>query len=219
VLVKVLRDGFESRTLQLSEGETTAGPDAAVVLDGRASHNGAEEVDGAGGNLRGLGNTGVASGLLLARLSSVNIRDTGATALSGVRGELPGRSARGRSVAWGGQRNSQRQMGARRGCSQSRNRSASGRATYQSLWKWFFWICWLCLMAIFADCRGPVLVRADAGKFEVAARENGSSVGGAGGTISRRSVVRWVLVGLARQTQHRRHGFLRARYGCMSTVI
>jgi hypothetical protein len=74
-------------------------------------------------------------------------------------------------------------------------------------------------MAIFADCRGPVLVRADAGKFEVAARENGSSVGGAGGTISRRSVVGWVLVGLARQTQHRRHGFLRARYGCMSTVI
>ena len=104
--------GGGERTLQLSEGETTAGPDAAVVLDGGASHNGAEEVDGTGGNLCGLGNAGVASGLLLARLSSVNIRDTGATALSGVRGELPGRSARGRSVAWGGQRNSQQQMGA-----------------------------------------------------------------------------------------------------------
>lgn len=53
---------------QLNERETTAGPDAAVVLDGRASHNGAEEVDGARSNLRGLGNTSVASGLLLARL-------------------------------------------------------------------------------------------------------------------------------------------------------
>ena len=88
------------RTLQLNERETTAGPDAAVVLDGRASHNGAEEVDGARSNLRGLGNTSVASGLLLARLyRALTSIDTGATALSGVRGDLPGRSARGRSVA------------------------------------------------------------------------------------------------------------------------
>jgi hypothetical protein len=61
------------RTLQLNERETTAGPDAAVVLDGRASHNRAEEVDGARGDLGGLRNTGVTSGRLLARLSSVNI--------------------------------------------------------------------------------------------------------------------------------------------------
>ena len=70
------------------------------TLDGRASHNGAEEVDGARSNLRGLGNTSVASGLLLARLyRALTSIDTGATALSGVRGDLPGRSARGRSVA------------------------------------------------------------------------------------------------------------------------
>lgn len=71
-------------TLQLNERETTAGPDAAVVcsmsavrsstemfphtLDGRASDNGAEEVDGARSDLCSLGNTSVASGLLLARL-------------------------------------------------------------------------------------------------------------------------------------------------------
>ena len=71
-------------TLQLSERETTARPDAAVVcsksayalsplsashtLDGRASHNGAEEVDGTRSDLGGLRNTGVASGGLLARL-------------------------------------------------------------------------------------------------------------------------------------------------------
>lgn len=80
---------MEVGTLQLNERETTAGPDAAVVcsksanalphcllphtLDGRASHNGAEKVDGARSDLGGLRNTGVASGLLLARLSSVNI--------------------------------------------------------------------------------------------------------------------------------------------------
>lgn len=58
----------EMCTLQLNERETAAGPDAAVVLDGRASHNGAEEVDGARGDLRSLGDTGVAAGGLLARL-------------------------------------------------------------------------------------------------------------------------------------------------------
>ena len=38
------------------------------TLDGRASHNGAEEVDRARSDLSSLGNAGVASGLLLARL-------------------------------------------------------------------------------------------------------------------------------------------------------
>lgn len=38
------------------------------TLDGRASHNGAEKVDGAGSDLRSLGDTGIASRLLLARL-------------------------------------------------------------------------------------------------------------------------------------------------------
>jgi hypothetical protein len=38
------------------------------TLDGRASHNGAEEVDGTRSDLCSLGDTGVTSGLLLARL-------------------------------------------------------------------------------------------------------------------------------------------------------
>ena len=41
--------------LQLIESEATALPDAAVVLDGRASHDGAELVDGTGGDGGGLG--------------------------------------------------------------------------------------------------------------------------------------------------------------------
>jgi hypothetical protein len=41
--------------LQLSKGETTASADAAVVLDGRASHDGAELVDGTGCEGGGLG--------------------------------------------------------------------------------------------------------------------------------------------------------------------
>lgn len=60
---------------------------------------------------------------------------TGATTLSEVRGELPGRSARGRSVA----------------CeSQHFGAMEELDVAYQSLWKWFFWICWLCLIAIAA---------------------------------------------------------------------
>ena len=64
--------------------------------------------------------------------------NTGATTLSKVRGELPGRSARGRSVACQCQHYSIRDI-----CTQY---------THQSLWKWFFWICWLCLIAIVSDC-------------------------------------------------------------------
>lgn len=41
--------------LELSEGETTAGTDPTVVLDGRASHDGLQLVDGAGGDKSGLG--------------------------------------------------------------------------------------------------------------------------------------------------------------------
>jgi len=58
--------------LQLNERETTAGANAAVVLNGRASHNGAEEVDGTRSDLGSLRNTGVTSGLLLARLVEVH---------------------------------------------------------------------------------------------------------------------------------------------------
>ena len=54
--------------LQLSQGETTAGTDTAVVLDGRASHNGSELVDGAGSDGGSLGLTGIPARDLLAGL-------------------------------------------------------------------------------------------------------------------------------------------------------
>jgi hypothetical protein len=60
--------GRSKCTLQLNERETTAGTDTAVVLDGRAADDGPKLVDGPGGYLRSLGNTSIASGLLLARL-------------------------------------------------------------------------------------------------------------------------------------------------------
>lgn len=54
--------------LQLSEGETTAGTDTAVVLDGRAPDNGTQLVDGARSNGSGLGDTGLTSAVLAAGL-------------------------------------------------------------------------------------------------------------------------------------------------------
>lgn len=54
--------------LELSQGETAALTDLAVVLDGRASHNRAEEVDGAGSDLGGLGLTRDTAAVLLAGL-------------------------------------------------------------------------------------------------------------------------------------------------------
>ena len=54
--------------LQLSEGEATAGTDSSVVSDGRASHNGSEEIDRARSDGSSLGTAGVSSGGLLAGL-------------------------------------------------------------------------------------------------------------------------------------------------------
>lgn len=54
--------------LQLSQCETTAGTNAAVVLDGSASHDRSELVDGAGSQGSGLGLAGVPSRDLLAGL-------------------------------------------------------------------------------------------------------------------------------------------------------
>lgn len=54
--------------LELSEGETAAGADLAVVLDGRASDNRTELVDGAGSQSSGLGLTGGTARSLLAGL-------------------------------------------------------------------------------------------------------------------------------------------------------
>jgi hypothetical protein len=54
--------------LQLGEGETTAGTDTAVVLDGRAPDNGTQLVDGARSNGSGLGDTGLTTAVLAAGL-------------------------------------------------------------------------------------------------------------------------------------------------------
>lgn len=54
--------------LELGEGETTAGTNAAVVLDGRAADDGAELVDGLGGDTGGLLLARVATAGLLAGL-------------------------------------------------------------------------------------------------------------------------------------------------------
>jgi hypothetical protein len=58
----------KSTYLQLSQGETTAGTDTAVVLDGRASDNGSELVDGTGSDGGSLGLAGISAGDLLAGL-------------------------------------------------------------------------------------------------------------------------------------------------------
>lgn len=57
--------------LELSQGETPTSADLAVVLDGRASDNGSQEVDGARGNLGGLGATSDTARSLLAGLYSI----------------------------------------------------------------------------------------------------------------------------------------------------
>lgn len=54
--------------LELSQGETTAGADTAVVLKGRASHNRSELVDRSGSEGSSLGLTSCASPRLLAGL-------------------------------------------------------------------------------------------------------------------------------------------------------
>lgn len=58
----------ENSYLELSEGETTASTDLAVVLDGRASDDRAKLVDGAGGSGGSLGLTSDSAGSLLASL-------------------------------------------------------------------------------------------------------------------------------------------------------
>lgn len=54
--------------LQLGEGETTAGTDTAVVLDGGAPDNGTQLVHGAGGNSGRLSDTGLTTTVLPAGL-------------------------------------------------------------------------------------------------------------------------------------------------------
>lgn len=58
-------------SLQLLQGETTTSTNAAVVLLGRASDNGAELVDGAGSDSGSLGDPGVPPAELAARLVEV----------------------------------------------------------------------------------------------------------------------------------------------------
>ena len=56
--------------LELSQGETTAGTDTAVVLDGRASHNGTQLVDRTGSNGSSLGDTVLTTTVLTAGLKN-----------------------------------------------------------------------------------------------------------------------------------------------------
>lgn len=59
--------------LELSQGETTAGTDTAVVLDGRASHNGTQLVNRAGSNGSSLSETVLTTTVLTAGLESQKI--------------------------------------------------------------------------------------------------------------------------------------------------
>lgn len=64
----------KSSYLELSQGETAAGADSSVVLDGRASYNRSELVDGTGSQGSSLGLASSASPRLLAGLfPQVNI--------------------------------------------------------------------------------------------------------------------------------------------------
>lgn len=75
VVVVVEQGGGEfgrSMYLQLSQSEATAGTDTAVVLDGRASHDRSELVDGTGRDGGGLSLASNASRGLLAGLYSTN---------------------------------------------------------------------------------------------------------------------------------------------------
>lgn len=71
-------NGAINSYLELGEGETTTGTDPSVILDGRASHNRSELVDGAGSQSSSLGLTsstspGLAAGLFEKKKSQVNI--------------------------------------------------------------------------------------------------------------------------------------------------
>lgn len=58
----------DASLLQLLEGETAASSRAAVVFDGRASHNGTKLVDWARSNSSGLGQTGLTTAVLASGL-------------------------------------------------------------------------------------------------------------------------------------------------------
>lgn len=62
------RRGDPISYLQLSNGEATTSANAAVVLDGRASHNRAQLVNWTGSNSSGLGETGLTTAVLAAGL-------------------------------------------------------------------------------------------------------------------------------------------------------
>jgi len=59
--------------LQLSQGETTTGTDTAVVLDGRASHNGTQLVHRTGSNGSSLSETSLTTTVLPAGLSQKKV--------------------------------------------------------------------------------------------------------------------------------------------------
>lgn len=142
----MLRPPFFNAYLQLNERETTTGAHAAVVLDGRASDNRAELVDWARSQLGGLVLAGIASaGLTTGLFEESGVRTllctAGATALK-VRGELPGRSARGHGVA--------------SPCGNLRHVSGSSSMRRINVLRVrglrLCWICWLCLI-VWLECQ------------------------------------------------------------------
>jgi hypothetical protein len=90
------------RTRRLSTQELancSLHPSSGRTLDGRAADYGSQLVDGTRSDLGDLGCASIATALLLSSLIQRLTSDTGAATLSDVRGDLPGRSARGRSAA------------------------------------------------------------------------------------------------------------------------
>lgn len=132
--------------LQLGKREATTGAHATVVLEGRATHHRPQTVDWARGELGGLLVAGIASaqlatGLQQKRMVRKGVHlshcTTGATALKsrGVRGELPGQSARGH--------------GAASPCGSLRVFSSCHEILMKTIgFSRLCWICWLCLIVI-----------------------------------------------------------------------
>lgn len=87
--------GQDTAYLELGEGETPTSADLAVVLNGRASHNRSQPVDGAWGDSSGLGLTSGAPRRLLPGLFPQSMPGSGRWILSRSCVRIPGRSGCG----------------------------------------------------------------------------------------------------------------------------
>lgn len=80
--------GKELSYLQLNQGETSTGSRTTVVLDGRASDDGSQLVDGSGSDSGGLGQTSSSSSRLAAGLVEVDANSTLPVLVEVVVGQL-----------------------------------------------------------------------------------------------------------------------------------